>query len=161
LLSGGIFQALGTLKTTSSIYNIATKIFNKNPIENWIKNFPRINPKPNTGPMISAGQESTAYVAERLHIIEDDKNYSIEDRIDALALNHKNTERIVNYLCEEREEHEFLHATQEKKVKNKIFEVEREIGSKLEKLHLSDFVPTIIGLLWITVGVIMATIGSL
>lgn len=161
LLSGGIFQAIGTLKAACSIYATATKIFDKNPIKEWIQYFPRIKQKFSPCPPVMAIQETYGVASLRLDMFKDNKNSSVDERLSIISLNQKMTEETVNYLCKREEEDRFLAEKIDEKIKNKTYEVEISIKSQLEKIHLSDFTPTIIGLVWIAIGVILATIGSL
>ncbi|WP_417914009.1 hypothetical protein [Candidatus Electronema sp. JM] len=161
LLSGGIFQAIGTLKAACSIYATATKIFDKNPIREWIQFFPRIKLKFRPCPPCLAIQESCGIASLCLDIVEDNKNSSIDDRLYVISLNQKMIKETVNYLCKREERYRFLEERIDEKIKNKTYEAEINIKSQLEKIHLSDFTPTIIGLVWIAIGVILATIGSL
>ncbi len=161
LLSGGIFQTIGTLKAACSIYATATKIFDKNPIREWIQSLPRIKQKVPPFRKFMAIQESCGIAYPRLYIFEEKKNSSLDERLSIIYLNQKMTKEIVDYLCDSVERYRFLEERIDEKMKNRTYEVEINIKSQLERIHLSDFTPTIIGLVWIAIGVILATIGSL
>lgn len=89
----------------------------------------------------------------------DNPDKSIEERIDSII---KNQERIRN----EQSEHAKLidelkdsHEEHKKNITEKTKSIEENIRTELESLHTSDLITSLVGLVWLTVGITMSTMA--
>ncbi|MCI5165889.1 MAG: hypothetical protein D3903_07295 [Candidatus Electrothrix sp. GM3_4] len=92
---------------------------------------------------------------------EDNLNESSDKRINAVVQNQKKIFPILK-------KHEDSIACMKSSIPTlqrendfNISELKENLALELENLHLGDFIPTFVGLIWISLGIIMATLGSL
>ena len=125
---------------------------------NWVKRFPKWKRSVVIG--VGTAHVSMAGMKARAEVwTPDDPNKPIEQRIDAII---KNLERIrveqrdhansIDELKDSHEEHKKQVAEQNKKIKE-------DIHSDLESLHTSDLITSLVGLVWLTVGITMSTLA--
>jgi len=124
----------------------------------WFKRFPKW--KRNV--VIGAGsmQAGSATLKARVEVWSpDNPDKSIEERIDSII---KNQERIRN----EQSEHAKLidelkdsHEEHKKNITEETKRIEENFRTELESLHTSDLITSLVGLVWLTVGITMSTMA--
>ena len=158
-LAGYVLQLIGMIFAIRGLLSIRThfgqtllrKIF-----LNWFKRFPKwkrnVVLELNSANIASAGMKSGAEVWT-----PDNSEQSVEKRIEGIV---KNLERIrtvqhehTNLIDELKQSHE----EHKKKVAEQAKKIENEIHSELELLHTGDLITSVVGLVWLTVGITMST----
>ncbi len=124
---------------------------------NWVKRFPKWKSSVVLG--IDPCRIAMKMKARPEVWTPDDPNKPTEQRIDAI---NKNLERIrihqrklansIDELKDSHENHKKQVAEQNKKIKE-------DIHSDLESLHTSDLITSLVGLVWLTVGITMSTLA--
>ena len=124
----------------------------------WVKRFPRW--KRNVVIAAGAGHLTMAGMKARAEVwTPDDPEKPIEQRIDGIL---RNLDRIreeqrkhahsIDELKDSHEEHKKQVAEEQNNMKEKI-------RSDLESLHTSDLITSLVGLVWLTVGITMSTLA--
>jgi len=124
----------------------------------WIKRFPRWKRKvvigAGTGLVSMAGMKARAEVWT-----PDNPEKTVEERIDSII---KNLDRIRD---EQREHAQLIdklkdsHEKHKKQVADESKKLKEDIQSDLESLHTSDLITSLVGLVWLTVGITMSTLA--
>jgi hypothetical protein len=125
----------------------------------WFKRFPKWKKGVSIG--VGAGTVGVAGLKARLEIwTPDKKNQPVEKRIEGIILN-------VNRLREaQAKQEEFIDKLREsiesyqKKVAEDAKVMEGKLRSDLESLHTSDLITSLVGLVWLTVGISMSTMSK-
>jgi hypothetical protein len=125
---------------------------------NWLKRFPKwkrnIVVEVNSANLVLVGMKVGAEVWT-----PDNSQQPIEKRIEGIV---KNLERIRTEQCEHTNSIDELkqsHEEHKKTVAEQAKKMEDEIHSELESLHTSDLITSVIGLVWLTVGITMSTMA--
>ena len=124
----------------------------------WVKRFPRWRRNVVVG--LGAGHIAMAGMKARSEVwTPDDPETSIEGRIEAII---KNLDR----LREEQRKHAHSidelkdsHEEHKKQVTEEQNSMKKTIRSDLESLHTSDLITSLVGLVWLTVGITMSTLA--
>jgi hypothetical protein len=160
-IAGYILQFIGMVFAIRGLLGIRTHFGQpllRRLLLDWVKRFPKwkrnIVIGAGSGHLAMAGMKARGEVWT-----PDDPNKSTEQRIDAII---KNLERIrieqrehanlINELKDSHEEHKKQVAEQNKKIM-------KDIHSDLESLHTSDLITSLVGLVWLTVGITMSTLA--
>ncbi len=160
-ISGYVLQLIGMIFAIRGLLGVRKHFGQpllRRLIINWFKRFPKW--KRNV--VIDAGSAhvTIAGMKARAEVwMTDNPNKPIEQRIDAII---KNIERIrveqreqgnaIDILKESYEEHKKQVTEQNNKIKE-------DINSDLESLHTSDLITSLVGLVWLTVGITMSTLA--
>ncbi len=153
-LIGMVFAVRGLLSVRAHFGQPLLRVL----LMNWFKRFPRW--KRNV--VVGVGTANLAVVGMKARAevwTPDDPSKSIEERIAGLV---KNLERIregqrqhlnlIDDLSESQKEHK-----KETEKRNK--EIEKDIRSDLEVLHTGDLIVSLVGLIWLTVGITLSTLA--
>ncbi len=159
--AGYFLQLIGMLFAINGLLNIR-KHFRQPLLStlfyDWLKRSPIW--KRNVVPSASATIQISGTAKARAEVwIPDDADQSMEKRIVAII---KNLERIkseqrdhassIDEIKDSLEEHKESAAERNKKM-------EERIHSDLESLHTSDLIPSLVGLVWLTIGITMSTMA--
>jgi len=151
-LIGMIFAIRGLLSIRAHFgQTLLRKIF-----LNWLKQFPKW--KRNFVLEINSADSASVGTKLSLEIwTPDNSEQPVEKRIEGIV---KNLERIrteqhehTNSIDELKQSHE----EHKKKVAEQAKKIENEIHSELELLHTGDLITSVVGLVWLTVGITMST----
>lgn len=160
--AGYVLQLIGMFFAIRGLLSIRThfgqtllrKIF-----LNWLKRFPKwkrnVVFEINYGEHVLAGEKSGTEVWT-----PDNSEQPVEKRIEGIV---KNLERI---RIEQREHTKSIdelkqsHEEHKKKVVEQAKKIENEIHSELELLHTGDLIPSVVGLVWLIVGITMSTMAQ-
>jgi len=124
----------------------------------WIKRFPKW--KANI--VVAANTAHMKTIVSKACVEEwtpDDPKRPVQQRIDGII---ENLNRIRNDQQEHAKSIDELKASHEKHVKQVIEEnrkMKENIQSDLESLHTSDLITSLVGLIWLTVGITMSTLA--
>jgi len=124
----------------------------------WIKRFPKLRKKVvigvGTAHLSLAGMKARAVVWS-----PDDPEKPIEQRIEYIVRNldrvrdeQRNHAKSIDDLADNHEEHK-------KAITERTKKVEKDIRTELESLHTSDLITSLVGLVWLTVGITMSTMA--
>lgn|GEM_PF-1662601 len=153
-LIGMIFAIRGLLSIRAHFgQTLLRKIF-----LNWLKQFPKW--KRNFVLEINSADSASVGTKLSLEIwTPDNSEQPVEKRIEGIV---KNLERIrteqhehTNSIDELKQSHE----EHKKKVAEQAKKIENEIHSELELLHTGDLITSVVGLVWLTVGITMSTMA--
>lgn len=153
-LFGMIFAIRGLLKIRVHFGQI---LLRQHFIE-WIKKFPKWK----KGTVIGAGAANLTIVGMKAHgevWSPDDPNETVEKRIEKILTN---LERLKNGQREHAKLIDQLkssHDEYKKKVAEQNERMREEMNTNLEKLHTSDLMTALTGLVWLTVGITMSTLA--
>jgi hypothetical protein len=159
--AGYALQLIGMIFAISGLLGIRTHFRQpllRELLFSWFKRFPKWK----RSVVISAGtvHATSAGMRARVEVwTPDDPSQPIEKRIENIC---KNLERI----REEQREHAKLidevrdsHKEHKKKITEDSKKMVEEIRSDLEALHTSDLLNSLVGLLWLTIGITMSTMA--
>lgn len=124
----------------------------------WLRRFPEW--KRNVSISAEGSMLSISGMKGRLEVwIPDDPEKSIEQRIEGLV---KNLDRIHDKLIEHDHAIDHIrdsHEEHKKQVAEEQVKMRKKIQSDLESLHTSDLITSLVGLVWLTVGITMSTLA--
>lgn len=160
-LAGYVLQLIGMIFAIRGLLSIRAhfgqtllrKIF-----LNWLKRFPKWKRNVIAG-VLSANLALVGMKARGEVWTPDNSDQPIEKRIEGIV---KNLERIRTEQCEHANSIDELrqsHEEHKKTVAEQAKKMEDEIHSELESLHTSDLITSVIGLVWLTVGITMSTMA--
>ena len=161
MVTGAALQIAGIIQSVKSLLDVRA-YFNLpsiwQVIIKWIDEYPKFG----SNKSVDIGLEETCTISDQysleIFVKEDDSSWPLNDRVNLLA---EKMAFIGNLLKEETRQRENTIHELERDIKSDIKKVEETNRNELKQLHVGDFTPTIIGLVWIAFGVILATIGSL
>ncbi|MEJ2060477.1 MAG: hypothetical protein P8Y64_08320 [Gammaproteobacteria bacterium] len=124
----------------------------------WIKRFPKykrsIVVSPSVAHMMSLGMTARAEVWH-----PDDKNMPIAKRVDVINRNleiirieQREQAKLIDELKDSHEQYKGVMAERTNKM-------EEDIRSDIESLYTSDLITSLVGLVWLTVGITMSTMA--
>ena len=158
-LAGYVLQLIGMIFAIRGLLSIRThfgqtllrKIF-----LNWLKRFPKwkrnVVLELNSANIASAGMKSGAEVWT-----PDNSEQSVEKRIEGIVKNLERIRTVQHEHTNSIDELKQSHEEHKKKVAEQAKKIENEIHSKLELLHTGDLITSVVGLVWLTVGITMST----
>ena len=125
---------------------------------NWLKSFPKWKRDIVVG--VGMACETNAAMKCRAEVwTPDDPGQPIEKRIEGIIKNidrirdeQRGNTKLLDELMDSHEEHK-------KKVLEQTGKMEENIRSDIESLHTSDLVTSLVGLVWLTVGITMSTMA--
>lgn len=124
----------------------------------WVKRFPRW--KRDVVVNVGAGHLTMAGMKARAEVwTPDDSEKPVEQRIEAVI---KNLGRIREEQREQANsiaELKYRHAEHKEQVAEDQNNIKETIRSDLESLHTSDLITSLVGLLWLTLGITMSTLA--
>lgn len=124
----------------------------------WFKRFPKWKRDIVIG--VGAGHLALVDMKARAEVWSpDDPNKPTEQRIDAIL---KNTERLRSEIREHAKSIDELkdrHEEHKKQVAEENRKIKKDIQSDLESLHTSDLITSLVGLVWLTLGITMSTLA--
>jgi hypothetical protein len=126
---------------------------------NWLKRFPKL--KKNVVIGTGTAHLGLAGMKARVEVWSpDDPSLPIEERIkkiinnlDRIRIEQGTHAKLIEDLKDSHEEHK-------KKITEKTKQIEENIHSELESLHTSDLITSLVGLVWLTVGITMSTMSQ-
>ena len=160
-LAGYVLQLIGMIFAIRGLLSIRThfgqtllrKIF-----LNWLKRFPKwkrnVVLELNSANIASAGMKSGAEVWT-----PDNSEQSVEKRIEGIVKNLERIRTVQHEHTNSIDELKQSHEEHKKKVAEQAKKIENEIHSKLELLHTGDLITSVVGLVWLTVGITMSTMA--
>ena len=160
-LAGFFLQFIGMIFAIRGLLRIRTH-FGQPPLRqmfvNWLKRFPRWKKSVNLAAPIA--HHTHAGMKARLEIwAPDNPDQPIEKRIECIV---KNLDRIKEEQGQHAKAIEGLSESHEKH-KIKVVEEQKNMEEKfrldLESLHTSDLLTSLVGLVWLTVGISMSTMA--
>jgi len=123
---------------------------------NWLKRFPKwkrnVVLELNSANIASAGMKSGAEVWT-----PDNSEQSVEKRIEGIVKNLERIRTVQHEHTNSIDELKQSHEEHKKKVAEQAKKIENEIHSELELLHTGDLITSVVGLVWLTVGITMST----
>jgi hypothetical protein len=158
-LAGYVLQLIGMIFAIRGLLSIRThfgqtllrKIF-----LNWLKRFPKwkrnVVLELNSANIASAGMKSGAEVWT-----PDNSEQSVEKRIEGIVKNLERIRTVQHEHTNSIDELKQSHEEHKKKVAEQAKKIENEIHSELELLHTGDLITSVVGLVWLTVGITMST----
>jgi len=158
-LAGYVLQLIGMIFAIRGLLSIRThfgqtllrKIF-----LNWLKRFPKwkrnVVLELNSANIASAGMKSGAEVWT-----PDNSKQSVEKRIEGIVKNLERIRTVQHEHTNSIDELKQSHEEHKKKVAEQAKKIENEIHSELELLHTGDLITSVVGLVWLTVGITMST----
>ena len=158
-LAGYVLQLIGMIFAIRGLLSIRThfgqtllrKIF-----LNWLKRFPKwkrnVVLEHNSANIASAGMKSGAEVWT-----PDNSEQSVEKRIEGIVKNLERIRTVQHEHTNSIDELKQSHEEHKKKVAEQAKKIENEIHSELELLHTGDLITSVVGLVWLTVGITMST----
>ena len=160
-LAGYVLQLIGMIFAIRGLLSIRThfgqtllrKIF-----LNWLKRFPKwkrnVVLELNSANIASAGMKSGAEVWT-----PDNSKQSVEKRIEGIVKNLERIRTVQHEHTNSIDELKQSHEEHKKKVAEQAKKIENEIHSELELLHTGDLITSVVGLVWLTVGITMSTMA--
>jgi hypothetical protein len=160
-LAGYVLQLIGMIFAIRGLLSIRThfgqtllrKIF-----LNWLKRFPKwkrnVVLELNSANIASAGMKSGAEVWT-----PDNSEQSVEKRIEGIVKNLERIRTVQHEHTNSIDELKQSHEEHKKKVAEQAKKIENEIHSELELLHTGDLITSVVGLVWLTVGITMSTMA--
>jgi len=125
---------------------------------NWFKRFPKL--KRNVVVGVAAANIAIMSGKARAEVWNpDDPEKPLEERIEKII---RNVERI---RCEQRTQSELIdkledsHEEHKKKITEQTKKMKEDIRSDFESLHTNDLITSLVGLVWILVGISMSTMA--
>lgn len=160
-LTGYVLQVIGMIMAIRGLLSIRAHFgqpFLRQLFVNWLKRVPKWK----KSVVVDAGAGHVAMMGMKARAevwTPDNPDQPIENRIKGLI---KNLEGIRKEQGEHSESIEALRDSYEKN-KKKVMEesknMEEKIRSDLESLHTSDIITSLVGLIWLTVGISMSTMA--
>ena len=160
-LAGYVLQLIGMIFAIRGLLSIRAhfgqtllrKIF-----LNWLKRFPKwkrnVVLELNSANIASAGMKSGAEVWT-----PDNSKQSVEKRIEGIVKNLERIRTVQHEHTNSIDELKQSHEEHKKKVAEQAKKIENEIHSELELLHTGDLITSVVGLVWLTVGITMSTMA--
>lgn len=160
-LAGYILQLIGMIFAIRGLLSVRAHfgqpLLRKLFLE-WLKRFPKW--KRDTVIGLGAADMASLSMKARAEVwTVDNPGYQVEKRIEGIV---QNLERIRNEQREHASSIDILkddHEKQMKMVSEQTKKLEKDIRSDLESLHTSDLITSLVGLVWLTVGITMSTLA--
>lgn len=126
---------------------------------NWLKRFPKW--KRNVVIDVGAGHFRVAGLKASMEVWSpDDPNLPIEERVEKIINNLERIRieqgahaKLIDGLKDSHEEHK-------KKITEQTRKIEENIRTELESSHTSDLITSLVGLVWLTIGITMSTMSQ-
>jgi len=162
IISGLLLQILGMIFTIKGLFGI--RAYFKEPLLldlfiKWLNKFPKL--KNNYTIHAGAGRITASVSLKATGEVwsPDNKGQSIDKRIEYI---YRNFERIRNRLVEHDKSIENIIEIQKlykKTVAEEKKKMEDKFQSDLKSLHTSDLIPSLVGLIWLMIGITMSTLA--
>lgn len=161
-VAGFVLQLLGMVFAIRGLLGVRVH-FGHEPLRtlfvDWLKRFPRWQ-RNTVISMGAANMGSMTGMKASLEVwAKDDSTLALEQRVERLVNNlervrteQRHHAELIDNLRSEHEEHKKLVADQTKNL-------EHDLRSDLEKIHTSDLITSLVGLVWLTAGIIMSTLA--
>lgn len=161
-ISGYVLQVVGMVFTIRGLLRIR-KHFGQPKLTSlsieWLKRFPKWKREP-ISLEVADGVTVTAGLDARLEVwAPDKKEDTLEKRIDGIVRNQESLKielRAASHEIKELRKNQKKHNIAQEKALDKM---ENQLRSDLESLHTDDIVISLVGLIWLVVGISMSTLS--